>query len=172
MARRDDHPGHLWVDWDEYHRAIERLAIIVHDSGYRFDQALCLARGGLRVGDVFSRLFKVPLAILSTSSYRDAGGTQRGDLELAAGITSTAGPLAGRILLIDDLVDSGVTLQRVQGHLKAAFPAVTEIRSAVIWYKACSLMRPDYYVDHLPDNPWIHQPFEIYDDLTPDRLKS
>jgi hypoxanthine phosphoribosyltransferase len=163
-------PGDLWVDWDEYHRLIERLARMVHDSGYQFDQALCLARGGLRVGDVFSRLFKVPLAILSTSSYREAAGTQRGELNIAHNITSTAGPLAGRILLIDDLADSGITLQSVQSHLKQHFPAVTEVRSAVIWTKACSVIKPDYCVEFLPDSPWIHQPFETYDDMTPDKL--
>jgi uncharacterized protein len=119
---------------------------------------------------VFSRLFKVPLAILSTSSYREAAGTQRGELDISNSITSTAGPLAGRILLIDDLVDSGVTLQRVQEHLRVRFPDVTEVRSAVIWYKACSVMRPDYFVEYLPDNPWIHQPFEIYDDMSAERL--
>ncbi|MBM3337978.1 MAG: phosphoribosyltransferase [Betaproteobacteria bacterium] len=162
--------AHRWVSWDDYHHAIESLVIIVHQSGWQFDQVLCLARGGLRVGDVFSRLFKVPLAILSTSSYREAAGTRRGELDISNSITSTAGPLAGRILLIDDLVDSGVTLQRVQEHLRIHFREVTEVRSAVIWYKACSVMRPDYFVEYLPDNPWIHQPFEIYDDMTPDRL--
>jgi len=119
---------------------------------------------------VFSRLFKVPLAILSTSSYRQAAGTQRGELDISNSITSTAGPLAGRILLMDDLVDSGVTLHRVQEHLRIGFPEVCEVRSAVIWYKACSVMRPDYFVEYLPDNPWIHQPFEIYDDMSVDRL--
>ena len=162
--------GHLWVSWDEYHQAIESLVRIVHQSGWQFDQALCLARGGLRPGDVFSRLFKVPLAILSTSSYREAAGTRRGELDISNSITSTAGPLAGRILLIDDLVDSGITLQRVQEHLQQHFPQVTEVRSAVIWYKASSVMRPDYYLEYLPDNPWIHQPFEQYDDMTPDQL--
>jgi len=162
--------GHLWISWDEYHRAIESLAKQVHQSGWQFDQALCLARGGLRVGDVFSRLFKVPLAILSTSSYREASGTQRGELDIANSITSTAGPLAGRILLIDDLVDSGITLQHVQEYLRQHFAEVEEVRSAVIWYKACSVMHPDYYLEYLPDSPWIHQPFEQYDDITPDKL--
>lgn len=165
-----DQTAHRWVSWDDYHHSIESLVKIVHQSGWQFDQALCLARGGLRPGDVFSRLFKVPLAILSTSSYREAAGTRRGELDISNGITSTAGPLAGRILLIDDLVDSGVTLQRVQEHLRIHFPDVTEVRSAVIWYKACSVMRPDYFVEYLPDNPWIHQPFEIYDDMSAERL--
>ncbi len=73
----------LWVSWDEYHRAIERLALQVHESGWKFDQVLCLARGGLRPGDIFSRIFDVPLAILSTSSYREDAGTVRGDLDIA-----------------------------------------------------------------------------------------
>ncbi len=169
-AGTESTPGHLWVDWDGYHKAIERLAAIVHASDYRFDQVLCLARGGLRIGDVFSRLYQVPLAILSTSSYREDGGTRRGELDIGQSITSTAGPLAGRILLIDDLVDSGITLREVQQHLKENFPSVTEVRSAVIWYKACSVIKPDFFVAYLPDNPWIHQPFEIYDEMVPNDL--
>jgi hypothetical protein len=31
---------------------------------------------------------------------------------------------------------------------------------------------PDYYVEYLPDNPWIHQPFEVYDNLRPAGLRS
>ena len=57
---------HLYVEWDEYHRLIERLALQIHDSGYRFDAILCLARGGLRIGDVLSRIYDRPLAILAT----------------------------------------------------------------------------------------------------------
>jgi hypothetical protein len=41
-----------------------------------------------------------------------------------------------------------------------------EFRTAVLWYKASSLVKPDYYVHYLPDNPWIHQPFEVYERLS------
>ena len=30
------------------------------------------------------------------------------------------------------------------------------------------MFEPDYYVEYLPDNPWIHQPFEVYDTLRPE----
>jgi hypoxanthine phosphoribosyltransferase len=160
----------LWVSWDDYHHAIERLALIVHESGWKFDQVLCLARGGMRPGDIFSRIFDLPLAILSTSSYREGSGTRRGDLDIASYITMTKGPLAGRILLIDDLVDSGITLDQVQRHLLENFPAVIEVRSAVIWYKACSMMKPDFFLEYLNTDPWIHQPFEAYDDCRPEHL--
>jgi len=160
----------LWVSWDEYHRAIEALALMVHESGWKFDHVLCLARGGMRPGDIFSRIFDVPLAILSTSSYREEEGTVRGSLDIAKYITMTRGSLSGRVLLVDDLVDSGVTLEQVQSHLKTNFPAVTEVRSAVIWCKACSSVRPDFYLEYLESNPWIHQPFEEYDGLRPHQL--
>lgn len=161
---------HLWVSWEEYDRAIVALALQVHESGWKFDQVLCLARGGLRPGDVFSRIFDVPLAILSTSSYRENSGTVQGTLDIAKYITVTKGSLSGKVLLIDDLVDSGVTLKKVQQYLHEHFPAVTEVKTAVIWCKACSSVRPDFYVDYLPSSPWIHQPFEEYDNLRPHQL--
>ncbi|MGZ3237156.1 MAG: phosphoribosyltransferase [Burkholderiaceae bacterium] len=160
----------LWVTWDEYHQAIEKLILLVHESGWKFDQVLCLARGGLRPGDIFSRVFNVPLAILSTSSYREDSGTVRGALDVAKSITMSTGTLSGKVLLVDDLVDSGITLERVQNHLKHDFPLVTEVKSAVIWCKACSSIRPDYYLEYLENNPWIHQPFEAYDSLRPHQL--
>lgn len=163
IGQSDDND--LWVSWDDYNSAIESLALIVYKSGYRFDQVLCLARGGLHPGDVFSRIFTVPLGILSASSYREDAGTQRGELDIAKYITITKGTLSGKILLVDDLVDSGITLEKVQSHLREHYPAVTEVKSAVIWWKACSVFKPDYYFKHLPTNPWIHQPFENYDRL-------
>jgi hypoxanthine phosphoribosyltransferase len=163
---------HLWVSWDEYNRLVERLALKVYESGWKFDMVLCLARGGVRPGDVISRIFDVPLAILSTSSYREEAGTVRGDLDIAKYMTMTKGPLAGRILLVDDLADSGVTLDKVNRHLKENFPGVTEVKSAVIWLKGSSSIRPDYYLDELPHNPWIHQPFEDYDGLRPHQLSA
>jgi uncharacterized protein len=160
----------LWVSWDDYHQLIEQLALQIHESSWHFDVILCLARGGLRVGDVLSRIYDKPLAILSTSSYREAGGTQQGELDISKYITMTKGEFGGNVLLVDDLVDSGLTLERVGVHLKQHYPTVQTVKSAVIWYKACSQIKPDFYVQYLPTNPWIHQPFEDYDTLRPGQL--
>lgn len=160
----------LYMSWDQYHGLIEALALKVYRSAYRFDTLLCLARGGLRVGDVLSRIFEMPLAILAASSYREAAGMKQGNLDIAAYITTTGGELQGQVLLVDDLVDSGVTLQRVIDHLRLRFAAITELRTAVLWQKSSSQFRPDYCVQYLPTSPWIHQPFEEYDALRPDAL--
>jgi hypothetical protein len=41
------------------------------------------------------------------------------------------------------------------------------LRAAVIWTKGVSSYTPDYFVELLPSSPWIHQPFEEYDNLRP-----
>jgi hypoxanthine phosphoribosyltransferase len=138
-------------------------------SGWEFDQILCLARGGMRPGDVLSRVFDKPLAIMSTSSYRAEAGTIQGRLDMAKYITMPKGELAGRVLLVDDLSDSGVTLRAVVDRLRGV-PAISELRTAVIWVKGVSSYTPEYYVEMLPTSPWIHQPFEEYDNLRPDGL--
>ncbi|MBE9050348.1 phosphoribosyltransferase [Nostocales cyanobacterium LEGE 11386] len=161
----------LYVSWSDYHQKIEYLAAQIYQSSWEFNQIVCLARGGLRVGDILSRIYQQPLAILATSSYSGPGKQERGSLTFSRHLTMTTEKLGVRILLVDDLVDSGITLQQTIPWLKhnSDFP-IEEIRTAVLWYKACSVIVPDYYVDYLPDNPWIHQPFEHYEQMNPAEL--
>ena len=161
---------HLYVSYDEYHSLIEKLAIKVHQSGWRFDTILCLARGGMRPGDILSRIFDVPLAIMSTSSYRAEDGKVQGHLDIAHYITTPKGQIAGKVLLVDDLADTGVTLQAVVDRLRTNYQPITDLRTAVIWTKGSSTFKADYSVEHLPTNPWIHQPFEAYDGMTTQAL--
>ena len=156
----------LYVSWSDYHRTIEKLAVQIYQSQWQFNQIICLARGGLRVGDIISRIYEQPLAILATSSYVSAGKQERGSLVVSRHLTMTTDELGSRILLVDDLVDSGATLQQTIPWLQEQFGTqIQEIRTAVLWYKGCSVFVPDYYVDYLPDSPWIHQPFEPYEKM-------
>jgi uncharacterized protein len=161
---------HLYVSYDEYHNLTEKLAIKVHQSGWQFDTILCLARGGMRPGDILSRIFSKPLAIMSTSSYRADAGTVQGKLDIARYITTPQAEIAGKVLLVDDLADSGHTLKAVVDLLQSQYTPITELRTAVIWTKGVSVFQPDYSVEFLPTNPWIHQPFESYDGMSPEAL--
>lgn len=156
------------VSWDDYHRDIEKLAVQIYESGWDFNQIVCLAKGGLRVGDTLCRLFDAPLAILSTASYGGTDGRTRGHLTFSRDLSMTTAGLGNRVLVVDDLVDSGHSLDRSLVWLKAKYGFyIEEVRTAVLWYKAVSFFKPDYYVEYLTDNPWIHQPFERYEMMTP-----
>lgn len=158
----------LHISWTDYHENIEKLAIAVHQSGWKFNQIVCLAKGGLRVGDIFARLFDLPLAILSTASYGGVNNQVRGSVTFGRDLTMTTANLGSHVLVVDDLVDSGITLKKSLVWLDRQYGFyVEEVRTAVLWYKACSEFKPDYYVDYLSNNPWIHQPFEQYETLTP-----
>ena len=94
----------------------------------------------------------------------------QGHLDIAKFITTPKAEIAGRVLLVDDLADSGHTLHAVIDMLRTSYKPISELRSAVIWTKAMSTFEPDYSVEFLSSNPWIHQPFEGYDNLDPTKL--
>src|SRR4029079_15982141 len=104
----------LHISWQQYNILVERLALQVHESGWRFNQVICIARGGLRVGEVLSRIYELPLAILSTHSYTAECGTLRGQLVIAEHMTMTAPRLGDRVLLVADMVGSGHHLAAVE----------------------------------------------------------
>lgn len=161
----------LYVSWPQYHRLIERLAVQIHDSGWQFDSVICLARGGMRVGDILSRLFEKPLGVMTTSSYRAEGGTQQGVLTIGDAISAAEPVTHGRVLIADDLVDSGGTLAELIPEMHRRYPEISEIRTAVLWLKSVGRFEPDYVVERLDSSPWIHQPFEEYEQCTIESLR-
>ena len=153
----------LYITWSDNHHKIETLAVKIYQSNWQFNQIVCVAKGGLRVGDILCRLYRKPLAILSAASYGGKDNRERSEIKFSEHL-STIHSLGDRILLVDDLVDSGISLKESISWLRAKYgDNIIEIRTAVIWYKSTSIITPDYYVDYLPDHPWIHQPFENYE---------
>ncbi|WP_072621504.1 phosphoribosyltransferase [Spirulina major] len=154
----------LYVSWSDYHQKIEQLAAQLYRSDWQFNQIVCIAKGGLRVGDVLCRLYHYPLAVMSASSYQGEGNRQRGQIRFSDHLSMTTETLGDRVLVVDDLADSGVSLRESKQWLLDHYgDTIRDIRTAVLWYKSCSVFKPDYYVDYLSDNPWIHQPFEYYE---------
>jgi len=157
----------LYIDWAEYNTKIEDLAFKIHKDGYEFNQIVCIAKGGLRVGDVLARIFDVPLAVMSVESYHGEGvKDEQGQIVFGNSLAKTTPNLGNKVLLVDDLADSGTTLEKCVKwlqHYEGFF--IDELRTATIWVKGVSSYTPTYYVDYLEDSPWIHQPFEKYEEM-------
>ena len=161
----------LYISWSEYHQKTEQLAAKIYEANWDFNQIVCIAKGGLRVGDILCRIYRKPLAILVASSYGGPENRVRGAIAFSRHLAMTTEKLGSRVLLVDDLVDSGISLRESINWLERHHGAeIEEIRTAVLWYKDCSVIAPDFYVDYLPDNPWIHQPFEGYEQMSPAEL--
>jgi uncharacterized protein len=157
----------LYISWSDYHRKIETLAVMIYHSGWEFDRIVCLAKGGLRVGDILCRLYDKPLGILFSASYGGKDDRTRGKIQFSEHLATIEPTLTGKVLLVDDLVDSGISLSEGINWLNEHYGStISEIKTAVIWYKSSSIIVPNYYVDYLAANPWIHQPFEYYESVT------
>jgi len=165
--------GDLYISWDTYNKAIEDLAIQIYEDGYEFNQIVCIAKGGLRVGDVLARIFDVPLAVMSVESYHGDGvKDEQGSIVFGNSLAKTTPNIGSKVLLVDDLADSGVTLEKCVKwleHYHGFF--IEELKSATVWTKGLSTFTPDYFIEFLPNNPWIHQPFEKYETMFVEELR-
>ena len=55
----------LIIDWKEYNQIVEKLAIQIHDSGFKPNLLIGIMRGGAPIIDVLSRVFKLKMCIFS-----------------------------------------------------------------------------------------------------------
>ena len=159
----------LIIDWKEYNLTTEKLAIQIHQSGYKPDMLIGIMRGGAPIIDVLSRIFKLKCAYLAVESYSGKGiEDQQGELVFSREMSSTVQDMKGNILLCDDLSDTGVTLNKSIDWLKNYPPLkgnIKDIKTAVLWKKKDSTFEPDFCAQKLDGNPWIVQPFERYEEI-------
>ena len=159
----------LIVSWEQYHQTVEKLAIQIEESKYKPDILVGIMRGAAPMIDVLSRIFKLKCAYLAVESYSGKGiEDEQGDIVFSREMSSIAPNMGGRILLCDDLSDTGITFNKSIDWLKKYGPIkdkIEEIKTATLWKKKKSTFEPDYCAVKLPDNPWIVQPFEVYEEI-------
>ena len=159
----------LIVSWEQYNQTVEKLAIQIEESKYRPDILVGIMRGAAPMIDVLSRIFKLKCAYLAVESYSGKGiEDEQGDIVFSREMSSIAPNMGGRILLCDDLSDTGITFNKSIDWLKKYGPIknkIEVIKTATLWKKKKSTFEPDYCAVKLPDNPWIVQPFEIYEEV-------
>ena len=165
----------LIVNWDDYNQTVEKLAIQIHESGYKPSILIGIMRGAAPMIDVLSRVFKLKCAYLAVESYSGKGiEDEQGDIVFSREMSSIAPNMGGRILLCDDLSDTGITFNKSIDWLKKYEPIknkIEDIKTATLWKKKKSTFEPDFCAVKHPDNPWIVQPFEVYEEIKIDDLK-
>ena len=159
----------LIINWNEYNKTVENLAIQIYESGYKPTLLVGIMRGGAPMIDLLSRVFKLKCAYLAVESYSGKGiEDQQGELVFSREMSSTVQDMKGNILLCDDLSDTGVTLNKSIQWLKNYAPLkgnIKNIKTAVLWKKKDSTFEPDFCAQKLDSNPWIVQPFERYEEV-------
>ena len=165
----------LIVSWDQYNETVEKLAIQIDESGYKPTILIGIMRGAAPMIDVLSRVFKLKCAYLAVESYSGKGvEDEQGNIVFSREMSSIAPNMGGRILLCDDLSDTGITFNKSIEWLRTYGPIkgkIEDIKTATLWKKQKSSFEPDFCAVKLEDNPWIVQPFEVYEEIRIEDIK-
>ncbi|MDA9177680.1 phosphoribosyltransferase domain-containing protein [Candidatus Pelagibacter sp.] len=158
------------VEWDEYKNIVEKLAIEIHKN-YKPTVLIGIMRGAAPIIDILSRILKLPIAYIVIQSYSGQGmEDKQGQLMFAREISSLANDKDfSKVLLIDDLSDTGLTLNKSIEWLKNYGPTkdyIKEVKTACLWKKKSSTFEPDFCPVRLDSDPWIVQPTEHYEELS------
>ena len=162
------------VEWEEYKKIVEKLAIEIHAS-YKPTVLIGIMRGAAPIIDILSRILKLPIAYIVIQSYSGEGmEDQQGRLMFAREISSLANnDDFKKVLLIDDLSDTGLTLNKSIEWLKnygTTKNFINEVKTACLWKKKSSTFEPDFCPVRLNSDPWIVQPTEHYEELSIDEI--
>ena len=165
----------LVISFNEYVDIVEKLTIQVNKS-YKPTVLIGIMRGAAPIIDILSRILKLPTAYLVIQSYHGKGlEDKQGDLTFARDVSSIAkNKDFERILLVDDLSDTGLTLNKSIEWLKKYDPIkdhIQEIKTACLWKKKSSTFTPDFCPVMLDSDPWIVQPTEHFEEIRIEDIK-
>ncbi len=160
----------LIISFKEYTEIVEKLAIQIHNN-YNPTVLVGIMRGAAPIIDILSRILKLPIAYIVIQSYSGKGmEDKQGKLMFAREISSLANSKDfKKVLLIDDLSDTGLTLNKSIEWLKNYGPTkdyIKEVKTACLWKKKSSTFEPDFCPVRLDSDPWIVQPTEHYEELS------
>ena len=160
----------LIISFKDYTQIVEKLAIQIHKN-YRPSVLIGIMRGAAPIIDILSRILKLPIAYIVIQSYSGKGmEDKQGELIFSREMSSLAkNEDFSKVLLIDDLSDTGLTLNKSIEWLKNYDPVknyIQEIKTACLWKKKSSKFEPDFCPVKLNSDPWIVQPTEHYEELS------
>ena len=129
------------LSWQELGDGTRALAELVHASGYAPDMLLAIARGGLLVAGALGYALGVKNVFTVNVEFY-TGRDERLELPMLLPPVPDPSELAQRrVLICDDVADTGETLALVQRFCQSH---VAEARTAVLYEKPRSIVRPDY----------------------------
>jgi len=150
------------VSWNRFHALARRLAHLIRASGFRPDMIVAIGRGGYMPARILSDF----LDVLDLTSFKiEHYHATRKDRRAVVRYPLNADLGGRRVLLVDDVSDSGDTFALALDHLAACGPPA-EVRSAALHHKVVSPYVPDYYAQKVVKWRWIIYPWAVAEDIS------
>jgi len=150
------------VTFDEVHDMVRRVSEMVKASGFRPDTIVGLARGGWLPARLMCDFLGVTdLVSLKVEHWIETGKTKD---EATIRYPLVADLRGRRILVVDDITDTGKSLVTSTDHLSKLNPE--EMRVAVMQYIPESEFRPDYFAEVVKVWTWFIYPWNWIEDTS------
>jgi hypoxanthine phosphoribosyltransferase len=142
------------LTYEGFGGAARELAQQVADAGYEPAWIVSIARGGLLIAGALGYALSIKnIASINVEFYTDVD--ERLEVPVVLPPVLDLVDLANTdVLVVDDVADTGETLKLV---LDLLGPVVAEVRSAVLYEKSRSVVRPDFVWKHT--DAWINFPW-------------
>ena len=146
------------MSWPELGEATRALAVEIADDGYVPDLILGIARGGLLVAGALSYALGVKNTFTMNVEFYTGVDERLPVPMILPPVPDLVDLHDSRMLIADDVADTGQTLALVKGFCAAQ---VGEVRTAVLYEKPRSIVRSDYVwrrTELWIDFPWSIEP--------------
>jgi xanthine phosphoribosyltransferase len=142
------------VSWDQFHRDARALAWRLAGAG-PFEALVCITRGGLVPAAIVAR--ELGIRVIETVCVASYEHQRQGELQvlkkIAADVVGAGGGRGEKVLIVDDLVDTGKTAKLVREMLpKAHF--------ATVYAKPMGRPQVDTFITEVSQDTWIFFPWD------------
>ena len=145
----------LHISWNDVQKMSEKLAEMVMESGFKPDVVVAVSRGGFAPARILCDLLDIKKLASVKVEYYTSVGVRRKEPVIVYPLNADVKNL--RVLIVDDVADSGQSLLKAKTHVEEK--GASEVRTATLHYKPWSIIKPDYYVDETED--WVVYPWEV-----------
>ena len=140
--------------WEQIYDSLLNLADRVRKAGFKPDVIVGVSRGGWPPARIMSDLLENPeLANVKAEFYLGVAKT-KGEPAITQPISASV--TGKKVLVVDEVADTGKSLRLVRSHLKER--GATEVRILTIYYKPWSVVVPEWYGNKT--SHWIIFPWE------------
>jgi uncharacterized protein len=145
--------------WNQIYDLLMSQAQKIRNQNYQPDIIVGIARGGLVPARILADLLETPqLGFMQVEFYVDLNQTKSEPTLKQPLTTNVAGK---KVLLVDDIADTGKSLKLAQTHLQTQ--GANQTKTATLYNKPQSITTPDFYEKQTSN--WIVFPWDTKETL-------
>ncbi|HEY4166824.1 MAG TPA: xanthine phosphoribosyltransferase [Reyranella sp.] len=142
------------VTWDQFHRDSRALAWRLNSEG-PFEACVAITRGGLVPAAIVAR--ELNIRVVESVSVKSYDHQSQGEVRVTKPINAdiiAAAKAGKKILIVDDLVDTGATARAVREMLPGA-------HFATVYAKPKGREMVDTFITEVSQDTWIFFPWDL-----------